>query len=261
VLGPQDLCGFLSTSAVVTEVILVLLYDFGNGNTSDDPVSVLVLPDVFIGPCTVIAMPVAGRKNVRRTYRRRRPNLRALVRRQINRVVETKELTLFSQAPSIIGSLTGTLVNLTSISQGSGNTSRVGNVCRLTKLAGRLVFNMEPNVAVNMTCCIRMLIVQSRGRELFVGDMPQFYGPCDLDLMYVYKDALFQVENTSYSPPDRLGSTMVTKSINLRKFRSPVMHYDDTSTVARNGPIYIYFLAENGGGAVGGYIKTYFKDA
>lgn len=190
------------------------------------------------------------------------PNVRTQVRRELRRQLETKHKSFVASSFVDIGSSLGTLVELTSISQGTGDNERVGNRISLEKCYIQKVLRVEDNASIPHAT-IRVLLVQSRGGSLTTSDMPNLMSPVDLDKMYVLKDQLINLSSTGFNSNSNsfFGSDMKRIKINLKNFPKRNLQYDDTNTTPANNPLYLYMLCDNLNGQQGGFESIYYKDA
>lgn len=188
-------------------------------------------------------------------------NITAEVRRQLKRQLETKHKSFVASSFVDIGSVSGTLTQLTSIAQGVGDDQRVGNKISIEKVFIQKVLRVEDNTSIPHAT-IRVLLVQSRGGALSTSDMPQLMGPVDLDKMYVLKDQLINLSSVAQnSTGTYFGSNMYRLKINMKNFPKKNLQFDDTNTTPANNPLYLYMFCDNAQGQQGGFETIYYKDA
>lgn len=185
------------------------------------------------------------------------------VNRVLARKTETKHLTLVSGAFDYIGvSGAGTLIDLTSlIVQGTNDHQRIGNKITLTKLMLSKVMRVAQSTSAR-NCAVRLLVVQSRSGDLVVGDMPNYYSPCDLDKMFVMKDLFFGLSSSgSDYTTGNTGATSTRRvQLKFRRLPKPVVQYDGSTGNSIN-PVYVYIQAETGSIAEhAGFETIYYKD-
>lgn len=190
----------------------------------------------------------------------KKSSIRSLVRKELSKAVETKHRTTVSGAFDYIPS-TGILFNLSAISQGTGDNQRVGNRITATKLHIKKIIRLAYS-ATAQSNGIRALVVKSRGGPLTITDMPNYYSPVDLDLMYVLDDRMVTVSGrpdlagTSFDP-DMAYKYEVKKKLNLN------LHYNDTATTATDSNLYLYLVSEVplNNAEQAGFETLYYKDA
>lgn len=187
--------------------------------------------------------------------------MKRYVRSVVKGSQETKHKSFTASAWVDIGSVSGTLTELTSISQGVGDNERVGNKISATKLYIQKNLRVEDNASIPHAT-IRVLLLQSRGGSLSTSDMPNFASPCDLDKMIIYRDFLVNLSSTGQnSTGTYFGSTYKRIKISLKKLAKRNLQYNDTSGTPQNNPIYLYMLADNAQGQQCGFETIYYKDA
>lgn len=189
-----------------------------------------------------------------------RSYLQKYIRRQIQLSGETKHKTFTASSWVDIGATSGTLTELTSISQGVGDNERVGNKIQLQKIYVQKLLRVEDNVSVPHTT-IRVLLVQSRAGSLSTSDMPGFAQPVDLDKMIVLKDMMVNLSSTGQnSSGTYFGSNPKRIKFNLRKLYKKFLQYNDTVTTPANNPLYLYMFSDNAYGQQCGFETVYYKD-
>lgn len=183
------------------------------------------------------------------------------IKRQIALSAETKHKTFTASSWVDIGSLSGTLTELTSIGQGVGDNERVGNKITLQKLYIQKLLRVEDNSGVPHAT-IRVLLVQSRAGALNTGDMPGFAAPVDLDKMIVLKDIMVNLSSSGQNSSNfYFGSNPKRIRINLRNLYKKHLQYNDTATTPANNPLYLYMFCDNAYGQQCGFETIYYKDS
>lgn len=193
-----------------------------------------------------------------------RTKLSTIIRRQLNRQLETKHKS-FEADWTDVGAVSGTLTELTNISQGVGDDQRVGNKINLQKIYIQKVFRLDPSGTTQISAhgAVRVILAQSRGGPLTNSDFPNYYAPCDLDKMIVLKDKLMNlsgggaVSGASYAGPTYSQFKFNVRGINLPKSH---LQYNDTGTTPANNPVYLYMFSENGNEQQAGFETIYYKD-
>lgn len=183
------------------------------------------------------------------------------IHKAINSQLETKHKSFTAASWVDIGSVSGTLTELTNIGQGVGDNQRVGNKLTLQKLYIQKNLRVEDNASIPHST-IRVLLVQSRGGALSTSDMPNFASPVDLDKMVVFRDFLVNLSSTGQnSTGTYFGSSVKRIVIKLRKFAKKSLQYNDSTTTPQNNPVYLYMLSDNAQGQQVGFETIYYKDA
>lgn len=189
------------------------------------------------------------------------PSVRALVKKEMSRAVETKHKSFEAPAFVDIGALSGTLTEISSISQGVGDSNRVGNRIDVKKIYIQKLLRVEDNTSVPHST-IRVLLVQSRGGVLTTADMPNLMTAVDLDKMYVLKDHLYNLSSTGQnSTGTYFGSPYIRIKWDVKNLPKKVLQYDDSTAANQNNPIYLYMFCDNAYGQQGGFETIYYKDA
>lgn len=201
------------------------------------------------------------KKKSRRSYRKKK-SLVTLVKSMINKKIETKHKTYVASDWTNIGAITGTLTDMTDISQGVGDQQRVGNSLNVSKIYVQKLLRVRDNSSIPRSA-VRILLVQSRGAPLTTSDMPNYSSPVDLDKMYVLVDRMINLSSNSQNASNGtyFGSNPYRLKINLTKGFKRALHYNDTATTATQNNIYLYMLDDTGYGQQTGFETIYYKDA
>ncbi len=185
------------------------------------------------------------------------------LRSVVRSMQETKHKT-FETGFADIGSVSGTLVELSSIGQGTGDGARVGNQINVQKIYVQKILKMQVG-ASNAQCAVRVLLIQSRGGSLSTSDMPTFFAAADLDKFIIYKDRLVNLSTAVITlAPLFEGTSVMSRvvwKIPRKKIYKQFLTYDDATVTPRNAPIYLYMLAENADGQQAGFETLYYKDS
>lgn len=178
----------------------------------------------------------------------------------INKMSETKMRSVTSAGFSNVSS-TGDFTELTTLSQGATETTRVGDQVLLRKLYFQRAFALVPNASISNNLC-RMLVVQSKSGPLVAGDMPTNpTANCDVDKMYVLYDKIFSVYATVHDGTNFAGGSHVTVKKKIKFSKPTVVEFNDATTAARKNGIYIYLIASSAGAVKsGGFEQIYYKD-
>lgn len=194
-------------------------------------------------------------------YSKSNASIKRLVKAVVNRSQETKHLTTVASSWTDIGGSLGTLTNITAISQGTGDSNRIGNSVRAQKIFVQKLLRVEDNVSTPHAT-IRVLLVQARGESLSTSDMPGFASPVDLDKMYVLQDRMVNLSSTGVSGAGTyFGSGSYRLKLSLSKGFKRNIHYNDASNIPTQNAIYLYMLADNSYGQQCGFETIYYKDA
>lgn len=192
-----------------------------------------------------------------RSAKRRRVNLKSLVKSVVRRNIETSSVVENFTARAIPDNLRSSGTNdviLNDIAQGTGEGERVKNEIRVTGLYGDLFFT-----GADATNSIRVIlyIPKDKGVTLSNATALPFNGAPDLDQFTILKDML--VCTTANGPNCR---RMKLKY----KFKGRGMRTGFSgaagSTIIEH-PLYIYFVSDStavADPAMNGYIRTYYKD-
>lgn len=199
------------------------------------------------------------KRTYRKRYTPRRPNIRSLVRREINRAAETKH----AETEHDYTTVTATKTNLYDISglidQGTNQDQRIGNRVSFKKLFYQIVFQM-PDAATSADS-VRFLIVQSRGGSLGSADMPNFYTPANVNIMHVLHDGMYQVSKGAVlTGPAYYGQNQmvrVKRRINLKNMN---MEYSSDGSNVADKPLYLFMVSRSGSIQFAGFWQVYYKD-
>lgn len=199
----------------------------------------------------------------KKTYRKKSLTsaVTAIVNKKMNAKLETKSHNSQTSSFTSVGWISGSFIDLSPISQGSGDGNRVGNNISVTKLHVQRVLTLwDGNLGAD---AVRVIIGRARGRPLTSADMPAYLSPCDLDLMYVYCDKLIPLSGAVYdSTAGQITRGRAVRFEYKKKFKSPVnIHYDDSNSTAIENQLFLYMLAGTSSAQQGGYASIYYKDA
>lgn len=205
------------------------------------------------------------RRRFRRPIRGRgRRGIVPMVKRIVRRNIETKHKSWIGSGWSDVGTVSGTLWTLTDISQGTSDSTRVGNSISLQKMQGRVSFRIESGIGTANPQLLRILIVQARAGSLSTSDMPNIDSPVDIDKMYVLEDrmtTLHPVTNNGSTFTVFGGSNVVNLSFDIKRGFKRYIHYNDATADPVNNAIFVWFVAESAYIQYTGYMSTYYKDA
>lgn len=195
----------------------------------------------------------------KRTFRKTN-YVKAIVKKELNKVIETKSHSSQTSSFSGVGAISGTFLDLTSgIAQGVGDAQRVGNSIKLTKIHIQRVLTLWDNNSGADS--VRIIVGQAKGRPLTSSDMPAYFNPCDLDLMYVLHDKMMPLSGSVWDGTQVLRG--VAKRFNyVKRFKNGhLVQYDDTVSAPVKGQLFLYMLAGTSSAQQAGYSTEYYKDA
>ncbi len=130
----------------------------------------------------------------------------------------------------------GAITHLSGISQGSTETTRVGD--KITPVSLTWKFCLENiNVGSQLPSCVRLMIVRSRipDRFLVVADLPTLLGKSDYNNIFVLYDKYLTVSGNAGAGPQS-----ITRKVFIKKKRFLRLTYKATTLIDLNG---IYFFA------------------
>lgn len=185
--------------------------------------------------------------------------VKAVVKKEINKMAETKSHSSQTSSFSGVGSISGTFVDITAgIAQGVGDGQRIGNSVNLTKVHVQRVLTLWDNNSGADS--VRIIVGIAKGRPLTSSDMPNYFSPCDLDLMYVLKDTMFPLSGSVWDGTQVLRG--VAKAYDFtKKWKSGLtVQYDDATSTPIKNQIFFYMLAGTASAQQAGYATVYFKD-
>ena len=159
-------------------------------------------------------------------------------------------------------------MNLTALAVGTQDYQRIGNKISIQKLYLNKVMRIVQSQNAKNNA-LRLLVVQSRGGELSVSDMPDYWTPANLQKMLVIKDKFYTLSaggsdyatgNTNNAYPIRIQHKILRKDV-----PHPVLIYKNTSSdpssVICDRPIYLYMVAESVAQVEqAGFEQIYYKD-
>lgn len=185
----------------------------------------------------------------------------SIVEKKLKASVETKSHSSKTSSWTSVGWVNGSFIDLTPIAQGTGDGQRLGNSISVTKIHVQRALTLWDNNAGADS--VRIIIGRARGRPLTSGDMPAYFDPCDLDLMYVYEDKFIPLSAAVYSGSSN--QTLRGRAVRFdysKKFKKPLnVHYDDANTTAVENQLFLYMLAGSLDSQQAGYASLYYKDA
>lgn len=193
--------------------------------------------------------------------RSKKTSFASRVKAIVDSKTETKHINTESGTWDSVSGAGVTFDIASNVAQGAADHQRVGDLISVKKLHVSRMFRLIANVT-QAACTIRFIVAKAKGRTLVNGDMPNFYSPCNLDLMYVLSDKLFTITGTE----NTAGTGYVpnaTKRINFSKsWRSGLpVHYSGGSTTVVKNQVIIYWIADTGNVVEeAGYTSLYFKD-
>jgi len=202
----------------------------------------------------------------RRRYKRRRQNVRSLVKREIDAQAE-KKFKIVSWSGKDIPSSAGTPVDqvVSTTDQGTGQQYRIGNMTMLTGLYADLWFTIQDVGAgtggVPQFTAIRMLLYIPKEASSPLASMA-FNGAPDTDKYTVLMDKLITLDQYNLIKRRQLKFSWTR---NGRRGIHQQFSGSAGTTVTKN-PVYLYLVSDYAGANtlpphVDGYIKCYFKDS
>lgn len=192
------------------------------------------------------------------------PRKKQSLSKRINRLEkvsrpEVKHRDYASGAFDTIGSVSGTLLNPQSLTQGSARNHRVGDKVKSRNIRFQAIFKQSDG-AQNSSTAIRLLVLRSKIQDPTTSDMPTWYGAVDKDKFFVLEDRMMNSNTTWYSNATFSGSLAKRVNVNvstgLRK-----LQYDGTGDQSPlNNEVVIYMLASNQSGEVAYNMTHYYID-
>ncbi len=204
-----------------------------------------------------VGMPTLSNK---RTLSKRRNNggrsLTAKVNRILDKRIETKFITKsFAQTDLLT---TPFFTELSSMSQGVGESGRIGNQVNPTWMEAKIVFQAVGAVAANAS--LRIMVVQSKAGPLLVGDFPVLSGEVpDYDNYNILYDRLLWLIDgaTGGQGYSWNYSKTLKRSVGIKQ----TIQYDSTTAASEEGGIYIFAVAGDADvDIIDGYGTLKFKD-
>lgn len=194
-----------------------------------------------------------------------------IVKKELRKSSETKHQSWVSGAFDYIGdgiSSRTTLVNMTALQVGIQDYQRVGNKISLQKLnLSKVMRIVQSQTAKNQA--VRLLIVQSRGGELGVSDMPDYWAPVNVQKMLVLKDKFYTLSSggSDYASGNTNNAYLIRINFKItrKNIPHPILIYKNTSSdpnsVICDRPIYLYIVCESVAQVEqAGFEQTYYKD-
>ena len=186
-------------------------------------------------------------------------SMRRIAEAVVRRSQEVKLASFTASTRTSIGSTFGTLTNLASIAQGTGDADRVGNRITVKKLFVHKSITIPDGSAGDT---VRFILLQSRGRELTSSDMPSVFAPADLDKFRVLYDRFIGIHPNYHDGTNPGGGSEVEVrfSVPAKKLLQKKLQYNDTVT-APDYPIYLYMIDANNTATQAGFEQIYYYDA
>ncbi len=203
----------------------------------------------------------------KRTVSRARRSGKRSFTGKVNRIIDKRIETKFACNPlSATDILTNPLFDeITNIGQGATEGTRVGVRINPTYMELKLIFNAPGSTNMATGGFLRLMVVQTKGDPLAVGDMPEFAGDCpDFDQYNVWFDELVQISTmggtlASANPAGHVWqySKVLKRSAGVKQD----ITYDGSAGAAQSGGIYIYAVSTNADIDVDrGYALLKYKD-
>ena len=192
----------------------------------------------------------------RRPRRRKKTNLRALIRKEIYGNMETKHFsTTYNESPvsDTSGGVTR-FFHVTGISQGDTNGTRDGNQVRLTTIYGK--FTLIGKDTTNELRCVIGRYKKGGYTATPFGGTLETNTPIDLDDIEVLSDRLYTVGTA--------GANIRTFTV-FKKFgrRPRLIQFDSTGATDVNTMYFVYFVSDSVAAdhpLINGYVRVFFKD-
>lgn len=194
-------------------------------------------------------------------------SVKSLVKKELNKAIETKHLSRVSGAFDYVGdgvTTAANLINMTIPAQGYNDQQRIGNRITVKKIFVSKVFRVAQSQSAKNQA-LRVLVVQSRGGTLALSDMPNYWAPANLDKMLVIRDDFYTLSagGSDYTSGNTNNAYQIRyqKKIPFNKIPHPVQQFQQGTQVS-DRPIYLYMVAESIAEVEqAGFETTYFKDA
>ncbi len=196
----------------------------------------------------------------RRSYGRDK-SLSRTVNAIIDKRIETKFACNEYSALDILG--TPFFDELTNIGQGATEGTRVGVHLNPTYMEVKLAFIGPVSQALGIPF-IRIMVVQTKGDPLVVGDMPVAYGTCpDFDQYNVWFDSIIYLGGMVTSVANPVGAVWeYSKVLKRAPGVKQDITYDGTAGAAQSGGIYVFAIAGDADIDINdGYGLLKYKDA
>ncbi len=204
----------------------------------------------------------------KRTIRRARKQYgKASISTQINRAIDKRIETKFACNEFAQIDILGTpfFNEISNMGQGATESTRIGVRINPTYMELKIAFNALATTAFTAGGFIRLMVVQTKGDPLTVGDMPTEFGECpDFDQYNVWYDRLVQMRTlggdiTSNDPPGYVWE--YSKVLKRMPGVKQTITYDSTAGAAQSGGIYLFAIASDADVDIGdGYGLLKYKD-
>lgn len=202
----------------------------------------------------------------RRKYRKGRTGsakyIAKVARNVFMRITETKKYNMSADfASDAAGDF---LINLTEdIAQGDTDSTRDGDKILVTKLFNSVTVSMADNQAVGASQFYRVMVVQTRGKQLTNADLPSYHGSADTDKFFVHYDHKLQISSAVALAGPLFYGSQGRQFLPIKiRFKKPInVHYDD-ATAGYQNHLYMYICPynEDARSKTTYTINTYFKD-
>lgn len=203
--------------------------------------------------------------------------MKAIVKKMLNKQIETKEITYTSWGNSTsfsYGSGASIAGLYAAIGQGTGESNRIGN--RIKGIGAYLRFAIQP---ADNTNYVRLLVVKAKmaprvdpsSTASFVQSVlsntasssTQWLAPVDTDRFTVLHDKNYF---TRFGALDgNSGSTIIYRMIFVNKFIKVTTNCQWDESGVMNNDVWVILLSDSAAiahpGVVAGFIKSYYKDA
>lgn len=170
----------------------------------------------------------------------------------------------------------GTIVHLSNISQGDGDSERTGDQVILQKIYGQLVFKMAAQLTGTANYnkimpSFRILVLQSKINTPTTSDLPTtVYAPVDIDKFYVLQDRLISMKSP-FLFDDGTNQFLLggpTKyETKMKVFKNKYLQFDGSTAQPIKNEIFMFILPDEndqGNGVIpitmSGFMQTYYKD-
>ncbi len=199
----------------------------------------------------------------KRTFkkRKREGNLSAQVNRILDKRIESK---FISDQLAVVDLLANPqFIDISAMTQGVTESTRVGNQIQPTYIEVKFACNAPAGNVI--TPFIRVMIVQSRGGPLLVGDLPGAYGGLiDPDVYNIFHDRIYMLRSSggdaiaTTSPGFVFNWSSSTKLSGMKR----TVQYNTTTAASDQGGWYLFVIAGDADIDLDdGYTFMRYKDA
>lgn len=208
-------------------------------------------------------MPYYRRRRSRRSNTGSAKKIARIARKVYMGITETKKYNTSVDFASDAGG--DLMIDLTEdIAQGDTDSTRDGDKILVTKLLNSVTFAMTDGQATGASQFYRVMVVQTRGKQLVAGDMPSYHGSADTDKFFVHYDKKFQISSSVFNSGNSFYYGTVGRqhaTIPIRFSRPINVHFDDATSGYQNH-LYMYIKVYNADARskTTYTVNTYFKD-